>query len=366
MPIPFSYVRLHSVKKKMEQRDQQRQAIDAEPEGIGRLRGGVATVKEGGERTWLYVEDAAWFLREKLAWPARDGFDGLGTRGRIGVFGGGAVALGAVVVAIAIGAGGGSGSGGATTEALVVRQTPAPAVSVAPAATPKKKTSPKPSGPTLHGAAPDFAPAQDVKSGVGGNTAVGHSGSHSAGATDGDAPSARGSQASGAGDAPASTAKIGATPQASASAQAQADSLAAEGATAKGSGVGLAENEANAGEGATDVTGPAAPKAAKQTARHFAEAFVLYEVGGVEGKVKSAFHNTSTKQLSRALLHRPPRQPDGVKVPQAKVVNVVAGPSKDGVYPVSVSLLRVGVTSELRLQLEQGVGGKWQVTDVLG
>ena len=53
-------------------------------------------------------------------------------------------------------------------------------------------------------------------------------------------------------------------------------------------------------------------------------------------------------------------------MPQAKVVNVVAGPSKGSVYTVSVSLLRVGVTSELRLELEQGVGKKWQVTNVLG
>ena len=41
---------------------------------------------------------------------------------------------------------------------------------------------------------------------------------------------------------------------------------------------------------------------------------------------------TTTKQLSRSLLHRPPRQPASVKVPQAKVVNVVAGPSKGNVY----------------------------------
>jgi len=380
----FSYVRLNSLKKKMEERDQQRQAIDASTEGTGRLRAGVATVKDRVERTWLYVEDATWFLREKIAWPARDGledfggharhglgavggrardgYDALGARGRIGVFGGGAVALGAVVAAIAIGTGGGSGAGTTTTEALVVMQTPAPAVSTAPVAKPEKKTSPKPSGPTLHGVAPDFHAAKDVKAGVGGNKAVGGSPA-SEGTTAGDEPAARGSE-TGAGDAPASTAKIGSTPQASASAQAQSETLTAEGKAAKGSGVGLAENED--GANGTSVTGPVAPKAAKRTARRFAEAFVLYEIGGVEGKVKSAFRHTSTKQLSRALLHRPPRQPDGVKVPQAKVVNVVAGPSNGGVYPVSVSLLRVGVTSELRLQLEQGAHGKWQVTDVLG
>jgi len=358
------------LKKKMEERDQQRQAIDASPEGNGRLRAGVATTRDGLERGWLYVEDASWFLREKVAWPARDGFeelggrtrdgfDGLETRGRIGVFGGGAVALGAVVAAIAIGTGGGSGSNAGTTEALVIRQAPAPAVRTAPAAKPKKKASPKPSGPTLHGPAPDFSPAKNVKGGVGPGKAVGKE-AVTLDSTASEGPTARGS---GAGDAPASTAKIGSTPQASASAQAEAETL-----SHKSSGVGLAENETDAqgAEAGAEVTGPAAPKAAKQTARRFAEAFVLYEVGGIEGKVRSAFRHTSTKQLSRALLHRPPRQPAGVKVPQAKVVNVVAGPSHEGVYPVSVSLLRVGVTSELRLQLEQGADHKWQVTNVLG
>ena len=80
----------------------------------------------------------------------------------------------------------------------------------------------------------------------------------------------------------------------------------------------------------------------------------------------TSFRHTTTKQLSKALLQRPPRQPAAVKVPQAKVVTVVAGPSKGSVYEVSVSLLRVGVTSELRLAMEQGPGKKWQVTNVLG
>lgn len=339
----------------MDERDQERREIDARPEGTGRLRGGVARARDGLDRGWLYVEDVSWFLREKLYWPLRDGVEDLGPRGRIGVFGGGAVALGAVVAAIAIGTGGGSGSGTGTTEALVIRQAPTPTVSVAPAQKPKKKASHKPTGPTLHGAAPSFSAAKDVKAGVGSSEAV----EGSQGSAYNEGPAARGSEA-GAGETPASTAKIGATPQASASAQAQADSLAHH-----SSGVGLAENEKNSEGGAT-VTGPPAPKAAKRTARRFAEAFVLYEIGGIEGKVRTAFRHTSTKQLSRALLHNPPRQPASVKVPQAKVVNVVAGPSQGGVYPVSVSLLRVGVTSELRLQLEQGADKKWQVTNVLG
>jgi hypothetical protein len=343
----------------MDERDQQRQAIDARPDGTGRLRAGVDTARAGVERTRLGVEDTGWFLRERLLWPAQDGLDALGPRGRIGVFGGGAVVVGAVIAALAISTGGSSSDAG-TTEAFVVRQAPAPAVSAAPAAKPKKKAT-KPTGPTLHGAAPDFAPAKDVKAGVGGGKAVEKELAPQS-STDPEAPAHRG-----AGDTPASSAKIGSTPQASASAQAEADSLAtgsgagvAEGGT-NADGVGLAENGNDSA-----VTGPVAPKAAKRTARRFAEAFVVYEVGGVDGKVRSAFGKTSTKQLSRALLHRPPRQPAAVKVPRAKVVNVVAGPSQEGVYPVSVSLLRVGVTSELRLELEQGTGKQWQVTNVLG
>jgi hypothetical protein len=376
------------LKKQMDERDQQRQAIDAETEGTGRLRAGVDAAKDGLERTRDGVEDAAWLARERVLWPAEDKVGELDPRARIGIFGGGAVAIGAIVAAVIVATSGGSGPGGVTTEALVVKQTPAPVLKAAPAPKPKAKvkTPAKPTGPTLHGAPPDFSPAKDVKAGVGGGEAVAKGANKSAGTATGDAPAARGaganggeagssgatagdgaatnnpaataSAATGAGDTAASTAKIGATPQASASANAQAETFDHTG----NSGVGLAEK----GDGGSGVVGPVAPKAAKLTARRFAAAFVVYEVGGVDGKVRSEFRHTSTKQLSRALLHRPPRQPAAVKVPRAKVVNVVAGPSKDGVYPVSVSLLRVGATSELRLELEQGVGKKWQVTDVLG
>jgi hypothetical protein len=341
------------LKKQMDERDQQRQAIGARTEGTGRLRAGVDAAKEGLERTRDGVEDAAWAARERLLWPAEDKVGGLDRRARIGIFGGGAVALGAVIAAVIVATSGGSGSAPATTEALVAKQTPAPVVKAAPVAKPKPRKAPtKPTGPTLHGAAPDFSPAKDVKAGVGDGQAVEHSVKKSSNEKTGDAPVERG-----AGEAAASTAKIGATPQASASANEQLQTF-----DNTDTGVGLAEKGAE-GSG---VVGPVAPKAAKQTARRFAQAFVVYEVGGIDGKVRSEFRHTSTKQLSRALLHRPPRQPAAVKVPRAKVVNVVAGPSKDGVYPVSVSLLRVGVTSELRLELEQGVGKKWQVTNVLG
>ncbi|MBS1885573.1 MAG: hypothetical protein JSU06_00110 [Actinobacteria bacterium] len=326
------------------------------------------------ERARLAIEDAGWLLRRRVAWPVEDWFGRLGARGAIGVFGGGGIALAGVVAALAVGGSGGSANAG-TTEAFVPPSSPPPATAIAAAPKPRKQAR-KPSGPTLHGAPPSFSPAKDVKAGVGEGTALG--GGHGAG----EAPARRGAAAgaggaakgtAGANETAASTARIGATPKATASAESQADSLATA-SSASTSGTGAGRGGAKGGSGAagtangesTELTGPPAPKAAKQVARRFADAFVLYEVGGIDAKVRKAFGQTSTKQLSRSLLRRPPRQPASVTVPQAKVVNVVAGPSRGSVYTVSVSLLRVGVTSELRLEMEQGVGKKWQVTNVLG
>ncbi len=372
----------------MDEGDQKRQLIDGQTEGTGRLRGGVDRAHEGVDgaraglvRARLAVEDVGWFLRQHVAWPVEDSLYRLGRRGAIGVFGGGGIAVAGVVAALVIGSAGGSGQSAGITEAFVTPQrSPAPTpAAVAPAPAPKKKAT-KPTGPTLHGAPPDFSPAKDVQAGVGDGKAVGGKqagdeapaqrgaaggnnadGGHAAGG--GDATAGR---ASASNDTPASTAKIGATPAATASAQAQASSLAkARGADVAETGTGQGTGGANGKEG-SEFTGPPAPKAAKKVARRFAEAFVVYEIGGIDTKVRKAFDQTSTKQLSRSLLHRPPRQPASVKVPQAKVVNVVAGPSRGKVYTVSVSLLRVGVTSELRLEMEQGVGKKWQVTNVFG
>jgi hypothetical protein len=380
----------------MDASDQKRQLIDDQTEGSGRLRGGVETARAGVDRTWLAtrdgaerarlaVEDASWFLREHVAWPVEDRIERLGRRGAIAIFGGGGIAVAGVVAALVIAGSGGSGSTAGTTEAFVTpRRAPAPApAAVAPTPKPKpKKVAPKPTGPTLHGAPPDFSAAQDVQSGVadgkalGGNPDAPDEGPARRGATDPTATDGTGGAsaepATGAttssDDNPAATAKIGATPAATASAQEQADDLAT---TAGGPGIADGATGSDAGPGALssggeELGGPPAPKAAKQVARRFAEAFVVYEVGGVDTKVRKAFGQTTTKQLSRSLLHRPPRQPASVEVPKAKVVNVVAGPSRGSVYTVSVSLLRVGVTSELRLEMERGVGKKWQVTNVLG
>jgi hypothetical protein len=370
----------------MDEGDQKRQLIDGQTEGSGRLRGGVDRAHEGVDgaraglgRVRLAVEDVGWFLREHFVWPVEDSLDRLGRRGAIGVFGGGGIAVAGVVAALVIAGSGGSSTSAGTTEAFVTPQrapAPAPAV-VTPAPKPKKKAAER-TGPTQHGAPPSFAVAKDVRSGVGDGKAVagkpqtdGTGGAAAErGAGGGDGAAARGSRVeatASSNDTPASTAKIGATPEASASAQAQADDLAtASSASVAETATGTADGAGANGDEGNKLTGPPAPKAAKQVARRFAEAFVVYEVGGIDTKVRKAFNQTSTKQLSRSLLHRPPRQPASVKVPRAKVVNVVAGPSKGKVYTVSVSLLRVGVTSELRIEMEQGVGKKWQVTNVFG
>jgi hypothetical protein len=111
---------------------------------------------------------------------------------------------------------------------------------------------------------------------------------------------------------------------------------------------------------------PAGP-AAMKVARKFAGAFVLYETGRSDSGVRTAFGETASPRLARALLRRPPRLPANVKVPKAKVINIVPGPRHGSTHTLSVSLLRVGVTSELRIDVTQDErSGEWQVTDVLG
>jgi len=111
---------------------------------------------------------------------------------------------------------------------------------------------------------------------------------------------------------------------------------------------------------------PAGP-AATAVAHRFANAFVRYETGQTDAKVRAAFAATATPKLARSLLHRPPRLPANVKVPQAKVLNIVPGPKSGDTYTMSVSLLRVGVTSELRIGLERDAKtGEPQVKEILG
>jgi hypothetical protein len=105
--------------------------------------------------------------------------------------------------------------------------------------------------------------------------------------------------------------------------------------------------------------------AALKTAKTFAGAFVLYEVGKTDAKVKRTFAQTATPALARALRARPPRLPSSVKVPVAKIQNVVLGVRHGRQMDASVSLLRLGTLSELRLSLAKR-HGTWAVSEVRG
>lgn len=123
------------------------------------------------------------------------------------------------------------------------------------------------------------------------------------------------------------------------------------------------EDDASTSETKERAT-PAGP-AAMKVARRFAQAFVLYEIGEESSRAKQTFGETATPRLARSLTDRPPQLPANAKVPKAKVLNIVPGPRRGRTYTVSVSLLRVGVTSELRLDLERNKNS-WSVVNVRG
>jgi hypothetical protein len=271
-----------------------------------------AALREGANRAKWPFEQTAYGLRKRVIWPLEDRAATMGRPAR-------ALATAAVVlVAVAAGVGGlvwaaPDGPHERAETAIAVGATPAPPVEVKAA----PKEAPE---PTLHGAAPIFKPAQ----------------------------------AEPAAEVDPAKAIVKAAPAGSTSAKAAATSSAASSSSAKPSAQ------------SASVAGPPAGPAAIAVARDFADNFLRYETGSDDAKVRQGFGETATPALAKALLRRPPRLPANVKVPKAKVVNVVPAPSKGGVYPVSVSLLRVGLTSELRLEMEQRKGDGWRVTNVLG
>jgi hypothetical protein len=266
-------------------------------------------------------EDVGLALREHLVWPIGDRLLALSDRGRA------ALAGGAVAVALGLGIGAASlaGSGGAA------EPVPAP-VAAAPEKAPQPPTethvAPDEPRPTLHGAAPVFTPAPKGQA----------AGGESEGRV-----STR----------PASSAETG---------NPATDTITSSPATGPAGG----SASASASASTASVEGPPAGPAAIAVARKFAEGFVVYETGGEAGAFRKAFDATTTAELKKALLRRPPRQPAAVKVPEAKVLNIVPAPSHGSIYPLSVSLLRLGVTSELRLEMEKLKGQGWRVTNVLG
>ena len=197
-------------------------------------------------------------------------------------------------------------------------------VAIVPPSEPRPQAA-DPQGPTLHGVHPHFGVGKGVAESGGGEAGAAGSGGASASPTAG----AGGSHGQ-----------------------------------AAGTDAGAAE-EAAATASTADKPVPAGPVAMK-TAHRFAEAFVFYEVGEKPGRAKTVFGETATEGLAKALEERPPRLPSDGKVPKAKVLNLVAGPRFGRQYTVSVSLLRVGATSELRITLQKEKDGEWRVAQILG
>lgn len=150
-----------------------------------------------------------------------------------------------------------------------------------------------------------------------------------------------------------------------------APSFAPHAGVSKAAQAGSAKAAAKAASAASAATANALPPAtpspaALRVAHRFADAFVLFETGNVTPTVRAVFAETATPKLGRELLRRPPRLPANAKIPQAKVMNVVPGPRVGKVYTVSVSLLRLGLTSELRLSVQPEAGGGARVVGILG
>lgn len=273
--------------------------------GADVLRGIVDVVK------WPF-ERAIWAIERGLVWPLEERTGDWDPQLRaLGVAVLGLLAAGAGVLGLlwASGSGGGGTSpapeASAPVAAPIVRQATPPATAAAP---------------VLQGAKPDFA----------------------------DAPQSSVSKNSGA-SAESTAATRGSTSESGSTAE-----------VAKSAGSSTGDSAS------TPAVKPAGPPATK-VAGQFAGAFVLYEIGRKTSQVETTFNATATPRLAHELLRRPPRQPAGVKVPKAKVLNVVAGPHKGDTFTLSVSLLRVGVTSELRLEMQRDPKtGVWQVADSLG
>lgn len=270
--------------------------------------GGADAVRGVFEAIRWPFERIAWALERSLVWPLEERTDKWDPELRM-------LALGALAL-LAAGAGvlglvwaSGSGGGGSSLKEAAA---PAPA-HVLPDSSAVAVKPATPAKPLLHGAKPDFTTSPPTGSG-----------------------------GSSAGGAP-SKAAINSTSE-----------VASSGTAAAG--------ETKASSAPAESPGPAATKVAHQ----FTSAFVLYEVGHETAAVRHTFTATATPRLAEKLLKNPPRLPANVKVPKAKVLNIVAGPRHGGTYTLSASLLRVGVTSELRLTVERATDGSWQVANILG
>jgi hypothetical protein len=251
-------------------------------------------------------ERAAWSVERGLLWPLREWFAGWSPSGHNA----GAAALAAIAIAAVLGGvlflpGGDPPRKQVAAPTRVAIATPDP-----------QPQSDRSQGPVLKGAAPNFA----VGAGVG-------------------------------------------VSRASAAAGAELNAGSADEAPVASDEAVRSEDEA-AATTSSKKSVPAGP-AAMKVARRFSEAFVFYEIGERPARAKTVFGETATPELATALGERPPRLPADAEVPKARVLNLVPGPRAGKAYTVSVSLLRIGLTSELRLELNKK-NGSWLVTDVRG
>jgi hypothetical protein len=158
------------------------------------------------------------------------------------------------------------------------------------------------------------------------------------------------------------------SPQASGdtiAATAPVDMTAAQPTTLEGVAPQFAPAGAGAGpvpEAAPEPTGPG-PAA---VAWRFSQAFVDYEIGRTGTKTGQTFAETASPDLAKALSEDPPRLPNGTPVPAARVLNVVLANEQAKSVVASVSLLRVGTVSEVKLTLTRAEDNTWKVSEVLG
>lgn len=252
------------------------------------------------------LERVAWSIERGLLWPLRERFAGWAPSGRRA----GAAALVAVAGAAVL-AGVLLRPGDDAMPQRVAVATP----TAVPTAAPRPSVI-QPQGPALHGVSPNF--------GVGKGVGVSKAGGENPTTAEPEAPES----------APETSAEV-------------------------------ATSEDGAGATTSSAKPVPAGPAAMKVARRFSEAFVFYEIGQRPARAKAVFGETATPELATALGERPPRLPADARVPKARVVNLVPGPRAGKDYTVSVSLLRVGLTSELRLELNKKQGS-WVITDVRG
>lgn len=273
------------------------------------------------------VESGVLAFKDRILWPLEDNFAALSDRAQTALKAGSAIVVAAIVAGVVVLAGSGGSGASEPAAAQVAIASPPGNFGIPPA--------PSAPTPTLHGATPTFklpVKKQEKKD-----------------SSEVDAAEAVES-------APLATAT---TPSADSS-SAATDRISSQPSSTTGAATSSAEAEA------ASIPGPEAGAKAIAVARDFSDAFVVYETGGEQSEVRPVFAATATPELAKALLKRPPRLPANVKVPKAKVLNIVPGPSREGVFTFSVSLLRLGVTSELRLEMEQIKDEGWRVTNVLG